>query len=170
VDPRSAGQRAAAARGDVSGRVQDGWVNEDDAFRERLAAMSPAQVAALYDATADDWAALGITADVFTHNMAAKADYDAKVWPHQIVFETYLAMSDQKVRDAARVYDRGLDDLHGPAHQDRPVADVQDDAVALGNAFDAAIASSGDARLIEAKRRYDRAVIRASERFARRLH
>lgn len=144
-------------------------MNDEDAFRERLAAMTPQQVAALYDATADDWAALGITREIFTHNMSAKADYDAEVRPFELLFDAYLALADEPVRAAARAYQAGLEDLDRPAHRDRPLGDVQDDADRLRHAFDAAIAASGDQRLIEAKRLYDQAVVTASDRFASRL-
>ena len=144
-------------------------MNDDDAFRERLAAMTPEQVAALHDATADDWAALGITREAFTHNMRVKADYEAEVGPYRIVFEAYVAMGEQPVRDAACAYQDGLEELRGPAHRRRPPGEVQADGDRLRHAFDAAIAGSGDQRLIEAKRLYDQAVVTASGRFASRL-
>jgi hypothetical protein len=54
-------------------------MNDDDAFRERLAAPTPEQIGQLYDATADEWAALCISHEVVVHNMGAKAQYDAAV-------------------------------------------------------------------------------------------
>jgi hypothetical protein len=58
------------------------------------------------------------------------------------VFETYLAMATQPVRDARPVYEQGLDDVHGPEHRDRLYADIQADADRLGRAFDTAIGST----------------------------
>jgi hypothetical protein len=144
-------------------------MNDDDAFRDRLAAITPEQVAALYDATADDWAALGVTREVFTHNMAVNAGYEAEIGPYQVVLEAYLAMADPSIRDAAQNYQRGLDALHAPADRRRPMGDIRKDGDRLRQIFDDAIANSGDARLVEAKRLYDRSVVAASDRYARRL-
>jgi hypothetical protein len=78
-------------------------------------------------------------------------------------------LADQSVRDAARAYREGVQELDGPAHRRRPVGDVQVDADRLRAEFGTAIAASGDQRLIEAKRLYDQALVRASDRYARRL-
>lgn len=101
--------------------------------------------------------------------LAVKAGYEAQVGPYQVVFEAYLAMADQSIRDAAHNYQRGLDKLHEPTHRHRPVGDIQKDADGLRQTFDDAIANSGDQRLVEAKRLYDRSVVTASDRYARRL-
>lgn len=42
-----------------------------------------------------------------------KADYQAEVDRYRIVFETYLAMADQPVREAGRMYEHGLEELWG---------------------------------------------------------
>lgn len=143
-------------------------MNDDEAFRERLASMTPEQIERLYDATAEDWARLGISKNQFLSNMSAKAQYDAVVRPLELVLDAYIAMSErEEVRDAQRTYQRDLERLHGP--RNRPVNEIQAEGQALKRTYDAAIAAAGDERVDAAKRVYDAAVVRESHRFARQL-
>jgi hypothetical protein len=143
-------------------------MSEEDAFRERLAAMSPDQVAQLYDATAEDWAKIGISKEVFQHNIGVRSQYDAAVRPFEVVYEAYLAMSDREaVRIAKRDYAEALEALRfdNPANKRIPVAELRERGQAAKLLYDAAIELAGDQRVIEAKRAYDAAVVAASDRF-----
>ena len=146
-------------------------MNDDDAFRERLAALSPEQIGQLYDATAEDWQRLGITRQQFVGNMAAKAQFDAAVRPFELVLEAYIAMSDraEELRAIRRDYFANLERLRGPEHAGRPINDVLAEAAASRTAYNAAIELVGDDRVTAAQRAYDRAVTRESELFGRRL-
>lgn len=147
-------------------------MNEEDAFRERLAAMSPEQVGRLYEATAEEWTEIGISKEVFQHNIGARGAYDASVRPFELVYEAYLAMSDREaVRLAKRRYMEALEDLDygNPANRAVPVAELQERGQAARRAYDAALAQAGDQRVIEAKGAYDAAVVAASDRFAKDL-
>jgi hypothetical protein len=147
-------------------------MNEDDAIRERLAAMTPADIEALYDATEADWLAIGFSRDAFAHNMRARADYDAVVRPLKLVYEAYVFMSDREVvREAKRRWEKAVADLDpsNPRNAKRVVADLTTTAQSARKTYDDAIEAAGDQRVIAAKRLYDAAVIRESERFAQRL-
>lgn len=145
-------------------------MEDNEAFRERLSAMTPEQIAGLFEATAEAWAHLGITKDVFIGNMSAKAQYDAVIRPLELVLDAYIAMSErEEVQDAQRTYQRDLERLYALASRNRPVSEIQAEGHALKRAYDQAIAAAGDERVDAAKRVYDAAVISESRRFASRL-
>ena len=120
-------------------------MNDDDAFRERLAAPTPEQIGQLYDATADEWTALRISQKALVHNMGAKAQYDAAVRPLELVYQASFAMSDSSdvLWFAQQTYERELERLHGPESAERPVNELRTQAQALKRVYDEAIEARG---------------------------
>jgi hypothetical protein len=138
-------------------------VNEGDAFRERLTAMNDEELGALYDATATDWAATGLSKKGFLGNMAAKRAYDEAVRPLELAYEAAVSMSDrEEIRVAKRTYEESLEStaLANPAS-----VEAQD----ARRGYDDAILAAGDERVIAAKRAYEAAVVAETKRFTAKL-
>ena len=66
-------------------------MNEDDAFRMRIAAMTPEHQADLYDAVAADFTKTGITKSVFVDNMGTLNQFNETMRPAKEAWDDAVA-------------------------------------------------------------------------------